>query len=74
MERPTFRKAVEEGIPLGRVAEPAEVAALIAWLVSPEAGYLSGEDIVIDGAKSLTPYSSTQDTARLWRSRETRES
>jgi len=38
------------GIPAGRLAKPAEVAALIAWLVSPEAGYVSGTSVVIDGA------------------------
>ncbi len=38
------------GIPAGRLAQPSEVAALIAWLASPEAGYISGTSIVMDGA------------------------
>jgi len=38
------------GIPAGRLAHPAEVAGLIAWLVSPEAAYVSGTSIVMDGA------------------------
>ena len=38
------------GIPAGRLAHPAEVAALVGWLVSPEAAYVSGTSVVIDGA------------------------
>jgi NAD(P)-dependent dehydrogenase (short-subunit alcohol dehydrogenase family) len=37
-------------IPLGRPGEPAEVAALVSYLVSDEAGYVSGTSVVIDGA------------------------
>lgn len=36
-------------IPLGRVAEPAEVAALIAFLCSEEAGYITGATFSING-------------------------
>jgi len=37
------------GIPLGRPAKPEEVADLIAFLVSPRAGAISGTEYVIDG-------------------------
>ncbi|WLI78700.1 SDR family oxidoreductase [Kosakonia sp. H02] len=37
------------GIPLGRPAKPQEVADLIAFLVSPYAGAISGTEYVIDG-------------------------
>jgi meso-butanediol dehydrogenase/(S,S)-butanediol dehydrogenase/diacetyl reductase len=73
MESPTFRAAIEQSVPLGRVADPEEVAELAAWLVSPAASYLTGEDIVIDGAKRITPYSSTEDTERFWRAVERKE-
>lgn len=37
------------GIPYGRPAEPAEVAELVGFLVSPRANYLSGTEYIIDG-------------------------
>jgi NAD(P)-dependent dehydrogenase (short-subunit alcohol dehydrogenase family) len=37
------------GIPMGRPAQPEEVAELVGFLVSPRAGYLTGTEFVIDG-------------------------
>lgn len=37
------------GIPIGRPAEPGEVAELAGFLVSPRASYLSGTEYIIDG-------------------------
>ncbi|WFP62455.1 SDR family oxidoreductase [Mesorhizobium sp. WSM4904] len=37
------------GIPLGRPAKPSEVANLIAFVVSPRAGAVSGAEFIIDG-------------------------
>ena len=36
-------------IPLGRPGEPREVAALVSWLVSDEARYVTGASVVVDG-------------------------
>jgi NAD(P)-dependent dehydrogenase (short-subunit alcohol dehydrogenase family) len=36
-------------IPLGRPGEPEEVAALVSWLVSDEARYVTGTSVLIDG-------------------------
>ncbi|QXC62199.1 SDR family oxidoreductase [Aquihabitans sp. G128] len=38
-----------EGIPAGRLARPEEVADLIAYVASPQAAYITGTTIVIDG-------------------------
>lgn len=40
---------VAEAIPLGRIAEPADVAAVVAFLASPEASYLTGTSIPVEG-------------------------
>lgn len=37
------------GIPVGRPAQPEEVAELVGFLVSPRAKYLTGTEFVIDG-------------------------
>ena len=39
--------------PVGRPGTPAEVAALIAFLVSPDAGYITGQLLVVDGGNSI---------------------
>lgn len=36
-------------VPLHRFAIPAEVAAAVAWLLSPDAGYISGVTLPVDG-------------------------
>jgi NAD(P)-dependent dehydrogenase (short-subunit alcohol dehydrogenase family) len=37
------------GISSGRIGEPEDVAALIAFLVSPRAANIVGADYIIDG-------------------------
>ena len=40
-------------IPVGRLGEPEDVADVIVFLVSDEARYVTGQDIVVDGGLTL---------------------
>lgn len=44
---------VTASIPVGRVADPSEVAKLIAFLSSPDANYITGQVYYIDGGMTL---------------------
>ena len=47
------KESMSAGIPLGRVGQPSEIAATIAFLLSDGAGYISGSTVQIDGAKHM---------------------
>lgn len=45
------RQAACEGIPLGRLGRPDEVAAAILWLLSSEASYVTGANLDVTGGR-----------------------
>jgi NAD(P)-dependent dehydrogenase (short-subunit alcohol dehydrogenase family) len=53
---PEMFDAVNARIPMGRHAEPEEIAALFAFLASSEAKYITGTAIAIDGGETAGTY------------------
>jgi NAD(P)-dependent dehydrogenase (short-subunit alcohol dehydrogenase family) len=52
LDQPDLRAAVENRIPAGRVADPAEIADAVALLASGRLGYMTGHPLVLDGGMS----------------------
>ena len=44
--------AITKDIPAGRLGEPAELGALIAFLASAQAGYITGQTVLLDGGRN----------------------
>jgi 3-oxoacyl-[acyl-carrier protein] reductase len=48
------RSALMAQIPLGRLGEAREVAAAVAFLASPLAGYITGSELHVNGGMLMT--------------------
>jgi NAD(P)-dependent dehydrogenase (short-subunit alcohol dehydrogenase family) len=46
-----FRTKVLSRTPLGRFGRPEEIAAIVAWLASDEASYVTGTTLFADGGR-----------------------
>jgi acetoacetyl-CoA reductase len=51
------RERVLRALPTGRMVEPAEIAAAVAFLAGSQAAQISGQAIAVDGAASLSQLS-----------------
>ena len=49
LSKEAIARLSDERIPMGRLAEPREIAAAVAWLSSDEASYVTGHTLVADG-------------------------
>ncbi len=54
LDQPELRADVERQIPMGRVADPDEIADAVALLASGRLAYLNGHPLVIDGGLTAT--------------------
>lgn len=48
---PTARRTILSRTPLGRIGDPAEIAAVVAFLASDDASYITGQTIYADGGR-----------------------
>lgn len=46
---PETRQRIHDATPLGRIAEPEEVAAAISFLCLPATSYITGHCLIVDG-------------------------
>ena len=53
LSREEWRRMLVRQTPVGRWGHPSDVAKLVAFLLSPDADYINGEGIMIDGGSTL---------------------
>jgi 3-oxoacyl-[acyl-carrier protein] reductase len=50
---PEYRAQMEASIPLGRLGDVSEIGATALFLATDEAGYITGQTIVVDGGQTV---------------------
>jgi NAD(P)-dependent dehydrogenase (short-subunit alcohol dehydrogenase family) len=51
-----LREARHKAVPLGRPGEPEEIASLAEFLVSDEAGFITGQTVIADGGSAISMF------------------
>ncbi|MCQ4209040.1 SDR family oxidoreductase [Streptomyces longispororuber] len=63
----TAEETVAAGLPAGRIGEPADVARAVRWLVSDEASWITGADLLVDGGTRVRAASPAGDAHAVQR-------
>jgi NAD(P)-dependent dehydrogenase (short-subunit alcohol dehydrogenase family) len=50
---PDIQRQREAGVPLGRLGSPADVADAVMLALSPEARFMTGQKIIVDGGQNM---------------------
>jgi NAD(P)-dependent dehydrogenase (short-subunit alcohol dehydrogenase family) len=53
LDDPATRRQREEATPLQRLGEPADVADAVMLLLSADAGFITGQKLVVDGGQNM---------------------
>lgn len=53
-ERPRLRESLVKAIPVGDLGKPADVAAAVAYLASPAAGFVTGQTLSVNGGITMS--------------------
>jgi 2-hydroxycyclohexanecarboxyl-CoA dehydrogenase len=53
-QRPRLRESLIKAIPVGALGEPEDIAAAVAYLASPAAGYVTGQTLSVNGGITMT--------------------
>lgn len=53
---PTLREARHKAVPMGRPGEPEEIASLAEFLVSDDAGFITGQTVIADGGSAISMF------------------
>ena len=56
LKDPAYRQAVIERTPMRRIAEPEEVASVVAFLAMPASSYVTGQCIAVDGGFTVNGF------------------
>jgi NAD(P)-dependent dehydrogenase (short-subunit alcohol dehydrogenase family) len=53
---PAYLESTGAGAPLGRIARPDEIAAVICFFLSDDASYVTGQVLIADGGYTVSAY------------------